>query len=51
MKEIFEKLVSVEKEGEEPTSHFEECSEEEATHIHYCYNDEGNGRACRRVAL
>lgn len=30
-----------------------ECDEAEATHIHYCYNDEppAKRKSCRRVAL
>jgi len=42
MKTIFEKQIEI----EEGTG-FIECSEEEATHIHYCYHDEK--KPCKRV--
>lgn len=47
MREIFEKI----EQNDEGEDVFVECSEEEATHIHYCYNDEVNPKPCRREVL
>jgi hypothetical protein len=30
---------------------YQECEEEEATHIHHCYNDEENPKPCKREIL
>lgn len=43
---IYEKLIETE-EGQD----FVECPQEEATHKHYCYNDEAEPRPCRREVL
>lgn len=50
MRIIYEKQI--EKETDEGLMvDFVECEEEDATHIHYCYNDEDTPKPCKREEL
>lgn len=46
MRIIFEKNIE-----NEEGAYFVECEEAEATHKHFCYNDEENPQPCRREKI
>lgn len=46
MKIIYEKAIN----SDEGTR-FIKCEQEDATHIHYCYNDETPTKPCKRVKI